>query len=101
MAELPSIRYSAPARASRRAAWGADWRSRWMRAVGSVHRHHATRQLVAFYSDSRDPAPRLALQAELERRPDGVAEVLAAVDRDNLQFDRFMTRLASSRRAVA
>lgn len=71
---LPSLRYPAQ-RAARPTKWADDWRRRWFRQVGSVHQHYATKELVAFYSDERDPAVRIALQKELEAHPNGSAQV--------------------------
>lgn len=82
MSALPSLRYLAPA-ATLATPWAVDWRRRWFRYVGSVHQHHSTGELVAFYSYARDPSARLALQAELEARPGSVGEVLA-VCRDEM-----------------
>jgi hypothetical protein len=85
---LPSIRYPAPSRAARATRWAEGWRKRWFRFVGSVHQHHATRELVAFYSDERPPERRIALQNELEARANGAGEVLAVCRRASRDFDR-------------
>ena len=77
MTGLPSLRYAPPPRAARPTRWAKEWRQRWFRQVGSVHEHYRTKEFVAFYADDRDPAARLALQAELEAMPNGVAQVLA------------------------
>lgn len=91
MSGLPSIRYPAGT-ACGSTVWGEDWRRRWFRQVGSVHQHYRTGELVAFYSDQRDPAMRLALQAELEAQPDGVAQVLAACRAEAARYDAMITR---------
>ena len=97
MAHIDSIRYSRPVRYVRPTAWARDWRRRWCRTVGSVHQHGRTEELVAFYSDDRDPAARLALQAELESRPNGIAEVVAVcrslMAQWNKQFDDHTTHV--------
>lgn len=89
---LPSITYPRPAAEAAATAWGADWRRRWLRQVGSVHEYHLNGALVAFYSNERDPAIRLALQAELESQQEGVAQVLAACRAEADRFDRSMSR---------
>jgi hypothetical protein len=88
MAGFPSIRYDAPEREASSNDWGREWRKRWFRSAGSVHQHWQTRELVAFYSNDRDPSVRLALQSELETRPNGVTEVLAACREVKDSFDR-------------
>ncbi len=85
MSGLPSLRYPAGT-GSRLTVWGEDWRRRWFRNVGSVHQHGQTGELVAFYSDARDPAQRLALQAELEAQPEGVDQVLAACRAEGARY---------------
>ena len=90
MTRMSSIRYPEPPRAARVTAWGQDWRLRWFRAAGSVHQHWQTRELVAFYSDACDPAALLALQQELEARPNGVAQVLAAVHKETRRWNRLV-----------
>lgn len=94
MTGLSSLRYPPPGETSAPTLWGTDWRRRWLREVGSVHQHHLTGQLVAFYSDARDPAARLALQAELEGQPDGIAQVLAAVAAENERYEASLRREA-------
>ncbi|WP_333605971.1 hypothetical protein [Novosphingobium sp.] len=84
---LPALRYHA-ARNARATKWAEDWRQRWFRQVGSVHQHYATKELVAFYSDDRDPAVRLALQQELEAHPNGPAQVLAVCRKVMRDWDR-------------
>lgn len=100
MTGILSIRYDSPAQAIEATAWGHEWRKRWFRSVGSVHQHYQTNQLVAFYSDSRDPAVRLALQAELEARPTGIAEVLAACCEVRDRFDREIREANERHRAA-
>jgi hypothetical protein len=90
MTAVTSIRYDAPVDLCAPTDWGRDWRLRWFRSVGSVHQHWQTHQLVAFYSDTIDPTKRLALQAELEANPTGVAEVLAAHQEARDRHTRFM-----------
>lgn len=87
MARVLLLRYPQPARASRPTKWAFDWRLRWFRNVGSVHQYHADNGLVACYSDDRDPAARLSLQRELEARPDGIAQVLAACRKIKRDFE--------------
>jgi len=72
------LRYPPTLRMARATKWAFDWRMRWFRKVGSVHQHYRTGELVAFFSDLIDPTDRLSLQAELEARPNGPAQVLAA-----------------------
>lgn len=90
MTGLPCIRYNRPERYVRPTAWGRDWRLRWFRHVGSVHQHWQNHQLVAFYSNDRDPAVRLALQTELEAQPSGPAEVIAACREASRRHDRMV-----------
>ena len=80
MTGLPSIRYLPPEHEVLPTPWAFDWRIRWFREVGSVHKHWKTGEMVAYYSDERPPAARLALQAELEAVPDGSAQVAAACE---------------------
>ena len=87
MSGLPSLRYPAPPRQAGPSEWARDWRKRWFASVGSVHQHYQTGELVAFYSDARDSAPRLALQRELELRRGGVAQVLAVCVEINTERD--------------
>lgn len=77
MMTILSLRYTPP-RPTRATRWGEDWRKRWLKHVGSVHQHYQTGELIACYADEHDPTMRLALQAELEAKPHGVAQVLAA-----------------------
>ncbi|KKC27318.1 hypothetical protein [Sphingomonas sp. SRS2] len=90
MSGLPSLRYPAPAE-TQATPWAADWRRRWFRHVGSVHQHHATGELVAFYSDARDPSARLALQAEIDAQLGGVAQVLAVCRAEAARADAMIT----------
>lgn len=94
MSGLPSIRYPAPVESPPATAWGSEWRRRWFRTVGSVHEHYQTGELVAYYSNQRDPVARLALQAELEARPNGVSDVLAAC---RAQVDAFNAAMKAAR----
>ena len=89
---LPSLRYRSNVATATK--WAEGWRRRWFRYVGSVHQHYATGELVAFYSNQRDPAIRLALQRELEARRNGIGQVLAVCRREirewnaGIQFSR-------------
>jgi hypothetical protein len=96
MGQVLSLRYARTSRIGRPTAWAQDWRRRWLRNVGAVCEHHADRGLIACYSDARDPAMRLALQHELEARPDGVGQVLAACAKARRDFE---ARLTQCRRA--
>lgn len=77
MARILSLRYPHPETAARPTKWAKDWRLRWFRRVGTVVDHIDGKGLACLYSDDRDPAARLALQADLEARPNGVGQVLA------------------------
>lgn len=90
---LPSLRYPAQ-RAARPTKWAQDWRKRWFRQVGTVCEYFDSGELIALYSDARDPAARLALQHELEARPNGPAQVLAACRKVSSEWNR---RVADSR----
>jgi hypothetical protein len=87
MMALPAIRYPAQ-RPARPTKWAEDWRRRWFRHVGSVHQHYATKELIAFYSDARDPTARIALQEELDARENGPAQVLAVCRKVAREWDR-------------
>jgi hypothetical protein len=88
MAQIFSLRYAHPANSVPTTGWARDWRRQWFRHVGAVCDHADGAGLAAFYSTDRDPAARLALQAELEARPLGVAQVLAACREASEAFDR-------------
>jgi len=99
MAQVLSLRYPRPQGAVSPTAWGRDWRRRWFRNVGTVIDHVDGQGLAALYSDDRDPTARLALQAELEAQPDGVAQVLAACNEASKAVDDKI--LAANARAAA
>jgi len=84
---LPSLRYQTQ-RSARPTKWAEDWRRRWFRQVGTVAEYFDTKELIALYSDARDPAARLALQQELEERPNGPAQVLAVCRKVAREWDR-------------
>lgn len=88
MAQIRHLRYARPSQPARATAWGMDWRKRWFRHVGAVVEHLTDKGLHALYSDDRDPTARLALQHELEKRPDGVAQVIAACRAANRDWER-------------
>lgn len=90
MVAISALRYDIIA--TRPTKWAEEWRRRWCRAVGSVHQHQATKELIAFYSDERDPDVRLALQNELEARHNGAAQVLAVCRREVRQHNAAMMR---------
>jgi hypothetical protein len=56
--------------------------------------------LAALYSDDRDPTVRLELQAELEARPNGIAQVLAACRKASRDFDKLVLATWNARRAT-
>lgn len=84
---LPSLRYQTQ-RTARPTGWAEDWRRRWFRQVGTVCEYFDSGELIALYSDARDPAARLALQNELEERPDGPDQVLAVCRKVARDWDR-------------
>lgn len=75
---------------------GTSFMESWTLLVGSVHRHHATGELVLCWStEGPHPMEREALRARLEGKPNRVASVLAAVDyRDHAVDSRFERRAA-------
>lgn len=86
-ATLPRLRYPVQ-RPARPTKWAEDWRKRWFRQVGTVAEYFDSKELIALYSEARDPAARLALQKELEDRPNGPEQVLAVCRRVARQWDR-------------
>lgn len=96
---LPSIRYFALERRAQPSAWAEDWRLRWLRHAGSVHYDQSSNGLVAYYSNSRDPTARLALQAELDGRLNGPAEVAAVCRKVTADFNAMIRAVKRRSRA--
>ena len=97
MATLPRLKYARPADAGRATPWAIEWRRRWIRNVGSVHEYYVDKSLIAFYSNDRDPKWRLALQSEIEARPNRIADVLAACRKASREFDAKIRGLSGGR----
>lgn len=70
--------------------WAHDWRRRWFRHVGCCVDYRGQGILYLAYSDDRPPEMRLALQAELEAAPNGIADVIAVCAAKRDEFNRMV-----------
>ena len=78
MSATSCLVYPKPARRAVMTAWSARWRRRWSETIGPVFVDPATGDLVAVFPASMPPTPRIALQAEIEGRAHGTAQIVAA-----------------------
>lgn len=100
MTHYAAIRITPPAY-GRVTEWAKDWRRRWNRYVGCTVDYRGQGVLYLAYSDDRPPAVRLALQAELEAAPNGVADVLATCAAHTRAFSAMIAGLSETPSAEA
>ena len=87
MAHYAALRYN-PGRYGRVTPWAKDWRRRWNRHVGCTVDYRGQGVLYLAYSDDLPKDMRLALQAELEARPNRIRDVLATCAAHTRAFNR-------------
>ncbi len=98
MAHYDALRYH-PGRYGRVTNWAKDWRRRWNRHVGCSVDYRGQGILYLAYSDDRPRDTRLALQAELEAKPNRVQDVLATCAANTRAFNA-MIEEANRKRAM-